>query len=279
VSGDGNPADHAAYVRRPSRPSRPARGRTPAPVDHEEQRVATGLSWDVSHVDLRRIAPSGSDRARQRFRSSLPDLIWNTAALEGNTFTLPEVRTLLDGVSVGGRPLEDQEQILALSEGYSRLDETVGNGSFRLTKDISDELHLLVAAREAIEAGHFRGEGAATGGGTVRLANGGTVPGLEAGPRGTLLVARYDHVLRFLRELSDPRERALAYFAIATRSQFYFDGNKRTARLMMSGELMLSGFEAVSIPYARQYEFNVALDELFEKDDATTLMGFIASCA
>lgn len=180
---------------------------------------------------------------------------------------------------MGGKPLDDQEQILALSAGYDRLDELVGEGSFHLDKRTSDELHLLVAAREAIEAGHFRGEGTATGGGTVRLANGGTAPGLAAGDGGSLLIARFEQAADFLTGLSDRRERALAYFAAATRSQFYVDGNERTARLMMSGELMSAGFEAVSIPYARQYEFNVALDELFETDDATRLMGFVASCA
>ena len=69
------------------------------------------------------------------------------------------------------------------------------------------------------------------------------------------------------------------YAAPATRTQFYFDGNKRTARLMMSGELMAHGFDVVSIPNARRLEYNVALDELFTTDSATALMRFTASCA
>ena len=68
------------------------------------------------------------------------------------------------------------------------------------------------------------------------------------------------------------------YFASATRSQFYFDGNKRTARIMMTGSLIQSGFEPVNIPFARQEEFNVALDELFRTDDGTRLVSFLATC-
>ena len=79
--------------------------------------------------------------------------------------------------------------------------------------------------------------------------------------------------------MSDPRLRALVYNASVTRSQFYFDGDKRTARLMMAGELMANGYDSVHIPYVRLLEFNLALDELFSTDDATTLMAFTADCA
>ena len=41
----------------------------------------------------------------------LPEFIWDASMLEGNPFTFPEVMTLLDGVTVGGHKLSDQEQI------------------------------------------------------------------------------------------------------------------------------------------------------------------------
>ena len=65
----------------------------------------------------------------------------------------------------------------------------------------------------------------------------------------------------------------------SSRSQFYFDGNKRTARLMMTGHLMSNGYEAVSVPNARKLEFNQGLDVLFARDDATPLLAFLATCS
>jgi len=109
----------------------------------------------------------------------------------------------------------------------------------------------------------------------VQLANGGSVEGVPQ----EQLQERLDGMLDYLDTLRDPRERALGYFAAATRSQFYSDGNKRTARLMMSGVLMAAGYEVVNVPFARKYEFNQALDVLFTDDDATPLMAFIADCA
>ena len=236
----------------------------------------TGVTWGF--FDVSKIRSSGVERSRHRFRAHLPELIWNTAALEGNNFTLPEVKTLLEGVTVGGKKLEDEQQIIALSEAYNRLDEMVGTGRFALSKDVSDQLHQLLARHEAIEAGSFRGEGRAQGGGTVQLASGGVVVGTEHGEGGVLLREHYANLVDYLSSLSDPRLRALIYFASATRRQFYFDGNKRTARLMMAGELMSSGYDIVSVPYSRRLEFNNALDVLFDRDEATELLRFLGTC-
>jgi len=236
----------------------------------------TGLVWGP--FDVSRLKPSGVARARLRFRAQFPDLIWNAAALEGNNFTLPEVRTLLDGVTVGGKKLADEQQILALSQAYSRLDELVGGGEFALSKAVSDEINGIVARHEAIEAGHFRGEGRVTGGGTVRLADGGQVPGTDPGLGGIVLVEQHQRLVVHLSKISDPRHRALIYFASATRRQFHFDGNKRTAGLMMAGELMSTGYDVVSIPYSRKLEYNIALDAMFTHDDATELLRFLSTC-
>ena len=236
----------------------------------------TGVTW--STFDVERIRPSDVERIRHRFRAHLPELIWNTAALEGNNFTLLEVKTLLEGITVGGKTLDDEEQVRALSVAYNRLDEMVGAGEFSLTKSVSDELHGLLAKHEAIESGSFRGEGAATGGGTVHLASGGLVDGTPHGAGGETLRAHFDDLILYLETVEDPRQRALIYFASAVRRQFYFDGNKRTARLMMTGELMTSGFDVISVPVARKLEFNQALDVLFSDDDATELLRFLGTC-
>lgn len=275
------------YMKRPGQQKSAGHHRTeanppsllPRQSDRQLQEAACAISWDTSALDFDSIQHSTVERSRHRFRATLPDLVWNAARLEGNTFTLPEVRTLLEGVTVGGKRIEDANQVLALSEGYSRIDELVGAGAFELSKPISDEVHSLVAVHEAIESGHFRGEGQVSGGGSVHLSNGGSTPGFEHGLDGELLIARFERTTDYLSDLDDPRERALAYFASATRQQFYFDGNKRTSRLMMSGELMMHGYDVVSVPARRQFEFNTSLDVLFSSNDATPLMAFLISCA
>lgn len=249
-------------------------------AERSNQYQACGITWDLNPVDLDAIGGDGNvERARFRFRSRFPDMIWDAARLEGNNFTLPEVQTLLDGVTVAGKKLEDQNQILALNEGFNAIDQLVKRSEFHLSKQVSDRIHRLVAVHEAIESGNFRGEGLVTGGGTVRLADGGVVEGRATGKGGVDLRASHDSLLDLLSAEPDPRVRALVYAASAIRHQFYFDGNKRTAKLMASGELLTHGYDAISIPYSRLHEQNLALDELFTTDNATTLMVLLADCA
>ncbi len=256
---------------------RPGGGTSLPARQDAQQHPLTGITWDWAGIDLAAIGGNGDvERARHRFRANLPSIIWDAARLEGNTFTLPEVRTLLDGVTVEGKRLEEQQQVLALNDAYNELDRLVGSREFTLSKPVSDRLHGLVARHEATEAGNFRGEGSATGGGAVRLSSGGTIDGR---PHGEPLRIAYQDLLDFLAGIGDPRQRAVIYAAAVTRAQLYFDGNKRTAKLMASGELMAHGFDAISVSYARLHEQNLALDRMFETDDATTYMRLLADSA
>lgn len=47
------------------------------------------------------------------------DFVFDTAALEGNPFTFPEVKTLIEGVTVGGRKQSDAEQVSNINDALS----------------------------------------------------------------------------------------------------------------------------------------------------------------
>ncbi|MEU6136101.1 hypothetical protein [Nocardioides sp. NPDC047086] len=227
--------------------------------DRDAQIRDTGVWW--TEVDTDRIRPSDAEVAWRRFRASLPELVWHAARLEGNGFTLPEVRTLLAGITVGGRSAEDELQVLALSEAYGALRDLVGYGRFHIDKSTSDRLNRILARHESADAGRFRGEG------TLRRS------GSE------LLRTRFAALQERLAETDDPRLQALIYFCSAARTRFYAGANERTALLMMTGILISNGFDAITIPHVRRLELDHALDTLFETDDATELMAFLIDCA
>jgi hypothetical protein len=227
--------------------------------DREAQVRDTGIWW--TEVGTDRIRPSDIEVAWRRFRANLPELVWNAASLEGNSFTLPEVRTLLAGVTVGGRSAEDELEVLALSDAYGALRDLVGYGTFRVDKSTSDRLNRIVARHETLDAGRFRGEG------TLRRDGSG------------LLRARFATLRERLVETGDPRLQALIYFCSAARTRFYAGGNLRTALLMANGILISNGFDAITVPYVRRLELDHALDTLVTTDDATELMAFLIDCA
>jgi hypothetical protein len=210
----------------------------------------------------------------------LPEYVWDAGVLEGNPFTFPEVKTLLEGVTVGGRKLSDQEQILNLAESSRYLVDLVENRKFKLDKSTFCSIHALVARSEALEWRHFRGEGPETQfTPDVALGERGRFTPLGTEPGAVRLNEVFAGGIRSLEQhVSNPFERATAFFLFGSLQQFFFDGNKRTSRFMMNGILMAEGIDAVSVPAIRAAEFNSRMDNFYTSRDATEMMAFVLDC-
>jgi Fic family protein len=238
-----------------------------------------GFEWDRS------IVPAGVpvhsvERAAFRLHKALPEFVWDASVLEGNPFTFPEVQTLLDGVTVGGHKLSDERQVLNLAESARELLRLVREGRFGLGKPTSDHLHALIARDEAFDAGHFRGEGV-----EQQL-----TPGVALGEYGRYLPPPTQPGGENLRRLharglaaittglTTAYEQALTYFLFGALQQFYFDGNKRTARYLMNGHLMSRGVDAISVPARRAREFNTLMVDFYRLRSGTRMVAFLTDC-
>ena len=62
------------------------------------------------------------------------------AGLERNPFTYPEVKTLLDGVTVGGHKLSDEQQVLSIRNGWNYVIEAVLNNKVSFDMDTFKDL-------------------------------------------------------------------------------------------------------------------------------------------
>jgi len=238
---------------------------------------ALGFRWERSAVPIS--VPSHSvERACFRFHKMLPEFVWDASVLEGNPFTFPEVQTLLDGVTVGGHRISDQEQVLNLAESSRRLLAMVKTGRFALSKPVFTELNGIVARNEALEWGVFRGEGQETHyTPDVALGEHGRHAPLPTLPGAPELNRVFNEGIAAL-QACEPFERAIAFFLFGALQQFFFDGNKRTSRFMMNGVLMSHGIDAISVPAARAQEFNEKMVRFYLSKDATEMMAFLAEC-
>jgi len=240
--------------------------------------AALGFTWDRSAVPGN---VTGGDvrRAVWRFSKMLPGYVWDAAVLEGNPFTYPEVQTLLEGITVGGRKLSDERQILNLSESANELTRLVQSGRFRIDKPTSDRLNDLIANGEALEAGHFRGEGTVVTPVSVNMGAHGTHRPPPSEPGGENLRRIFQRgTTVILERISGVFEQAAGYFLFAAFQQFYYDGNKRTGRYMMNGHLLSHGIDAISVPAARKQEFNTEMIDFYWQKDGTRMFRFLASC-
>lgn len=228
---------------------------------------AESLGFGYDPVTFRTDSVRDVARACFRVRKVLEGVVHDTVALEGNPFTLPEVKTLLDGVTVGGHRLEDERQVLNQAASWKELLARAQNGRFELNRKTFCELHALVAREEALEWGVFRT-------GSVTIAGTDYRP-----PQWESLEAIFEQGLETLHKIDHLHERAIAMFLFGALNQFFYDGNKRTSRLMMNGILLGAGEDAISVPARRRLEFNQAMIRFYDSRDGTEMMRFMASCS
>ena len=240
---------------------------------------AVGFRWNRSEVPAD-IPVHSVERALFRFHRMLPEFVWDASVLEGNPFTFPEVKTLLEGVTIGGRKVSDQEQILNLAESSKHLFALVKARQFALSKDTFTALHKIVARNEALEWGLFRGEGQETHfTPNVALGEHGQYTPLPTIAGGAELQRTFRHGVQALEQYaSGPLEKALAFFLFGALQQFFFDGNKRTSRFMMNGVLMSNGIDAISVPAAKAQTFNEKMVRFYLTKDATDMIAFLVDC-
>ena len=241
--------------------------------------TALGFRWDRSSLPA--VVPVHSvERAVFRFHRMLPEFVWDASVIEGNPFTFPEVQTVLDGVTVGGRKISDQEQVLNLAASSRHLLSLVKAGEFREDKATFTQLHGLVACKEALEWGHFRGEGQEKRfTPDVSLGTHGRYTPLPTVDEAPELNRLFSGGIQALRDdVPHPFERAAAFALFGSLQQFFFDGNKRTSRFMMNGILMSAGIDAISVPAAKAQEFNESMVRFYLDKDATEMMAFLVNC-
>lgn len=236
-----------------------------------------GFQWNRSLMPV--TVPSHSlERVCFRFHRMLPEFVWDASVLEGNPFTYPEVKTLLDGVTVGGRKISDQDQVLNLAESSRRLLAMVKRGQFSLTKPVFTELNSIVARKEALEWGVFRGEGEEThytpDVGLGEHPRYSPLPTLPGAPE---LNRVFREGVTALQEC-EPFERATAFFLFGALQQLFFDGKKRTSRFMMNGILMSHGIDAISVPASKVQAFNEKIVRFYISKDASEMMIFLMGC-
>ncbi len=241
--------------------------------------LTLGFRWDRSTIPV--VVPVHTvERAAFRFYRMLPEFVWDASVLEGNPFTFPEVKTILDGVTVGGKKLSDQEQVLNLAAGTKYLLLLVKSGEFSLSKSTFTKLRALIARNEALEWGNFRGEGKEKNVTPyVSLGEHGRYAPTSTSAGAIALNTVFENGVQALQgHLTKSFEKALAFFLFGTMHLFFFDGNSRTSRLMMNGLLMSSGIDAISIPASKAREFAKTMLRFYLTKNATETISFIVDC-
>lgn len=186
--------------------------------------------------------------------------------LEGICFTLPEIQTLLDGVTVGGHKLSDQNIALNQAEAWKLIFDLVLNDKFSLSPTTACMVHALAAKEDALELGKFRS-------GSVTIAGTAYLP-----PKAEHLDALWMQMVKESRKIQDIYKQSIFIFLEMSRNQFFYDVNKRMGRFMMNGNLLAHGYPVINVPALKKQEFNELMIEFYSSHDHEKMTRFMMSC-
>jgi len=205
-------------------------------------------------------------KAIMHAKRQLAEFVCDAVNLEGINLTLPEIQTLLDGITVGGHKVSDQQIALNQADTWRMLFKLIENNQFEITLEKICALHLIAAKDEALEFGKFRS-------GEVTIAGTDYMP-----PKADSLPELFEKMVDDAIRISDIYDRAIHYFLTMARCQFFYDVNKRMGRFIMNGLLLSYGYPAINLPAKRQLEFNQLMLNFYGSGDQKQMNTFLRSC-
>jgi len=235
------------------------------------------IEWDRSKVRPLE-AGWGKEDVLYNLQTNMPVAVWETSVLEGIVITIPEVQTLMEGVTVSGMRLYDLRQVENIASAYRQLHIMIRDDYFSLSKPVMDRLNFTLSKDEVIDPGKFRGDNTVVSspGGEVALLDGVSFFAPPPGRESVNLKKLWYDGVEQINAIPDPGERGLALFAFLTYNQFYFTANKRTAKFMASGVLMSNGINAINPLNRTRDAYNAALDMLYRTGNATNIMSYLS---
>ena len=179
--------------------------------------------------------------------------------MENRAVTFPQTQTILNGVNVPSVQLDDIQAILNMRDAWRYLLSSIEDP---LTLEYICKLNEYIARNEALAWG------------TLRTGNVG-ISGTEYKPPVPKYERVTDELISILSEDTTATEKALNVFTWGTRSQLFWDGNKRTSLTVANKILLQNGSGILTITDKHMEEFNRLLLDFYNTGNADELKAFL----
>ena len=191
------------------------------------------------------------------------EFIYDTTTLEGNTYTYAETETLLSGITVSGHSLKEENEILNQREAWEfTLNKSFLKPEIKVSESLIKDIHFLVGKDTVVKPGQYRD-------GRVKIGGMNYIP-----PKTKEEIE--NQIKNFLADFDNLEEEIylkaiIIHFVVALIQPFY-DGNKRTARLLMNLLLLQNNYPLFSVPAKIRKEYVEAMIKGYESLDISGLV-------
>jgi Fic family protein len=227
-----------------------------------EPRSERGLFYEGLPTDLR-------DQLLKRIAA---EWTHESTAIEGNTLTLGETVKILElGLTIGGKPLRDHQEVYGHARAIDLIYEMVGRA---LTREDLFALHRAVMPHSAVDSLNPVGDWKKDFNGTTGVVDGKSVYMEYAAPTDVpRLVDRWLTDFNKTRPINRPAQAVAAYVRthmVFVRIHPFFDGNGRMARLIANLPVLAAGFPPILVPMSRRADY---IDLLWRYQNAVGRIG------
>lgn len=197
----------------------------------------------------------GKERAITIANKIYDELIYNASLSEGNQMTLLETASTISGIVPKGARTKDVILVENLKNGLDYILESIKDDSFYFDKDTFCRINRLVASQDNFDnLGGFRQYGIKIAGSKHR----GTEPS-------ELEFDFYNTLNKYHNSKQDGVE-IINLFLDLCKSQYFGDGNKRTAQVLMCGLLIKEGYTPFTVNF-KDIEYSQPLVDFYDDEN------------
>ncbi|MDQ7004819.1 MAG: Fic family protein [Ghiorsea sp.] len=190
---------------------------------------------------------------------------YNSNAIEGNTLTLKETKVVLEGITIGGKPMREHFEAINHKEAIDYVEDIVQQQEPLSERAIRTIHQLILKNIDDDNAGRYRTENV-------------VIAGAEHTPPDHLHLPQHMHkLMAWYHSFSGhPVERAARLHTDFVKIHPFVDGNGRTARLLMNLDLMATGYLPVIIKAVDRLLYYEALDQAHTQQDYSGFFALVA---
>lgn len=193
---------------------------------------------------------------------------YHSNAIEGNTLTLSETKVALEGITIGGKTIQEHLEVINHKEAILYVEEIISMQEPMSEWQIKSIHRLILKGINDENAGRYRKENVLISGATH-------IPpdAVQVSPQMEQFIHWYEDEGQKLH----PVARASLVHSDFVKIYPFIDGNGRTARLLLNFELMKNGYPPIVIEKEARAEYYSTLDEAHTTGDNEKFIAFISN--
>lgn len=227
------------------------------------------LFSEIDHLKTRldSLRPLPAHTVRTLHEQQVLEWTYHSNAIEGNTLTLKETKVVLEGITIGGKPLREHFEVINHKDAIDYVEAIVGNQEELSEWQIKSIHHLVLKNIDNKNAGTYRQE-------NVVIAGAEHLPPsfLKVPEAMTALIDGYQQTQK-LHAVECAARLHVDFVGIHP----FVDGNGRTSRLLMNFELLRRGYLPVIIAVEQRLQYYDALDTAHTRGDYAPFIELVAN--